>query len=81
MMYQPSRTFAKERQTPVCITRTPDYGLGLSGKVWATIGSWDRGNPGMRKGPVLTRGRALLCACAPRSGGDPMCPRGSLPVT
>jgi hypothetical protein len=49
-------------------------------KVWAAIRSWDRGNPGMSKGPVLTRGRALLCACAPRSGGDPMRPRDSLPV-
>jgi hypothetical protein len=23
----------------------------------------------------------ILCACAPRSGGDPMLPRGLLPVT
>jgi hypothetical protein len=35
----------------------------------------------MSKGSVLTRVQALLCACAPRSGGDPMLPRGSLPVT
>jgi hypothetical protein len=51
-----------------------------SRKVWAATRSRDRGNPGMSKGPVLTRGRALLCACAPHSGGDPMRPRGSLPV-
>jgi hypothetical protein len=50
-------------------------------KVRAATRSRDRGNPGMSKGPVLTRGRALLYACAPRSGGDPMQPRGSLPVT
>jgi hypothetical protein len=80
-MYQLSRTSTKERWTPVCITRTPDCGLGLSGKVRATTGSWDRGNPGMSKGPVLTRGRPLLCAYTPRSGRDPMRPRGSLPVT
>jgi hypothetical protein len=50
-------------------------------KVRAATRSRDRGNPGMSKGPVLTRGRALLCACAPRLGGDPMRPRGLLPVT
>jgi hypothetical protein len=50
-------------------------------KVRAATRSRDRGNPGMSNGLVLTRGRALLCACAPRSGGDSMRPRGSLPVT
>jgi hypothetical protein len=50
-------------------------------KVRAATRSWDRGNPSMSSGPVLTRVRALLCACAPHSSGDPMRPRGSLPVT
>jgi hypothetical protein len=50
-------------------------------KVWAATRSRDRGNTGRSKGLVLTRGRALLYACALRSGGDPMRPRGSLPVT
>jgi hypothetical protein len=50
-------------------------------KVWAAMRSWDRGNPGISKGPVLTRVWALPCACAPRSGRDPMQPCGSLPVT
>jgi hypothetical protein len=52
-----------------------------SSKVRVATRSRDRGNPGMSKGLVLTRGRALLCACAPRSGIEPMRPRGSLPVT
>jgi hypothetical protein len=50
-------------------------------KVRAATRSRDRGNPGVSRGPVLTRVRALLCACAPRSGEDPMRPRGSLPMT
>jgi hypothetical protein len=50
-------------------------------KVRVATRSWDRANPSMSKGPVLTRGRALLCTCAPRSCGDPMRPRGSLPMT
>jgi hypothetical protein len=40
-------------------------------KVRATTRSRDRGHPGVSKGLVLTRVQAL-CACAPRSGGDPM---------
>jgi hypothetical protein len=50
-------------------------------KVRAATRSRDMRNHGMSRGPVLTRVRALLCACAPRSGGDPMRPRGSLPMT
>jgi hypothetical protein len=50
-------------------------------KVRVATRSQDRGNPGISKGPVLTRVRALPCVCAPRSGGDPMRPRGSLPMT
>jgi hypothetical protein len=94
-MYQSNRTFAREHRTPVRTTRTPGYGPGLPSKhvgslgwdqippskVQAAMRSRDRGNPGMSKGPVLTRGRALLRACAPCSGGDPMRARGLLPVT
>jgi hypothetical protein len=48
-------------------------------KVRTLARSRDGGNPGMSKGPVLARVQAL--PCAPRSGGDPLLPRGLWPVT
>jgi hypothetical protein len=48
-------------------------------KVWTIAKSRDEGNPDMSKGPVLARVQAL--PCAPRSGGDPLLPRGLWPVT
>jgi hypothetical protein len=77
-MYQLDRTSAREHRTPVRTTRTPDYGpdsqVSMSGpldgvqippgKVRATTRSWDRGDPDISKGPVLTRVLALSCALA-----------------
>jgi hypothetical protein len=48
-------------------------------KVRALARSWDGEDPDMSKGPVLTRVQAL--PYAPRSGGDPLLPRGLWPVT
>jgi hypothetical protein len=48
-------------------------------KVWATTRSRGGEDPGMSKGPVLACGQAL--PYAPRSGGDPLLPRGLWPVT
>jgi hypothetical protein len=39
----------------------------------------DGEDPGLSKGPVLTRVQAL--PCAPRSGRDPLLPCGPWPVT
>jgi hypothetical protein len=68
-------------------SRAPKEGMpGPSGgpevppsKVRALARSRDREDPGMSKGPVLTRVQAL--PYAPRSGGDPLLPRGLWPVT
>jgi hypothetical protein len=48
-------------------------------KVRTLAKSQDRGDPGLSKGPVLTRVQAL--PYAPRSGRDPLLPRGLWPVT
>jgi hypothetical protein len=48
-------------------------------KVRATTRSRGGEDPGMSKGPVLARVQAL--PYAPRSGGDPLLPRGLWPVT
>jgi hypothetical protein len=48
-------------------------------KVWTTTRSRDRENPDMSKGPVLARVQAL--PYAPRSGEDPLLPRGLWLVT
>jgi hypothetical protein len=48
-------------------------------KVRATARSRDGEDPNMSKGLVLARVQAL--PCAPRSGGDPLLPRGLWPVT
>jgi hypothetical protein len=95
MMYQSNRTSARGTGPLYAQPGPPDYGpesqVSMSGpldgiqippsKVRAATRSQDKGNPGVIKGPVLTRVRALPCTCAPRSGGDPMQPCGSLPVT
>jgi hypothetical protein len=48
-------------------------------KVRALAGSRDGEDPGLSKGPVLTRVQAL--PYAPRSGRDPLLLRGLWPVT
>jgi hypothetical protein len=48
-------------------------------KVRALARSWDGEDPDMSKGPMLARVQAL--PYAPRSGGDPLLPRGLWPVT
>jgi hypothetical protein len=48
-------------------------------KVRAAAKSRVGGSPGMSEGPVLARVQALRCA--PRSGGDPLLPRGLWPMT
>jgi hypothetical protein len=47
-------------------------------RVRATARSQDGEDPGMSKGPVLTRVQAL--PCAPRLRGDPLLPRGLWPM-
>jgi hypothetical protein len=48
-------------------------------KARALARSRDGEDPGLSKGPVLTR--VLALPCAPRSGRDPLLPRGPWPVT
>jgi hypothetical protein len=93
-MYQLDRTSAREHQPLYAQPGPPitarDSQVSMSGpldgvqippsKVRATTRSRDRGDPGISKGPVLTRVQASSCA-TPCSGGDPMLPRGLLPVT
>jgi hypothetical protein len=50
-----------------------------SSKVRTTTRSRDGEDPDMSKGLVLARVKAL--PCAPRSGGEPLLPRGLWPVT
>jgi hypothetical protein len=95
-MYHLDRTSTKEHRTPVRTTRTSDYGPGLPrrhagtlgwaqvppSKVRATAGSRDRGDPGMSKGPVLTRVQALSYVLALPAQVETCCwPRGLWPVT
>jgi hypothetical protein len=64
-MYQLDRTSVRKQRTPVRITRTPDYGPRLPpSKVRTAMRSWDKGYPGISKGPVLTRVQALSRALA-----------------
>jgi hypothetical protein len=66
-MYQLDRTPARKR-------RTPDYGPRLpSSKVRTTTRSWDRGCPGISKGPVLTRVQALSRAIALPAQAESWC--------
>jgi hypothetical protein len=72
------RTSTREHRTPVRITQTPitarDSQVSMPGpldgvqippsKVRATTRSWDRRDPGISKGLVLTRVQALSCAIA-----------------
>jgi hypothetical protein len=48
-------------------------------KVQTAARTRDEGNPGMSKGSALARVQAL--PYAPRSGGDPLLPRGLWPMT
>jgi hypothetical protein len=48
-------------------------------KARALARSQDGEDPGMSKGPVLARVQVL--PYAPRSGGDPLLPRGLWPMT
>jgi hypothetical protein len=48
-------------------------------KVWALARSRDGEDPDMSKGPVLAHVHAL--PYAPRSGGDPLLPRGLWSLT
>jgi hypothetical protein len=67
----------KKRQhipvSPDPLRRTPDpytYKSGASGYVRTSAGSRNEEDPGMSRGPVLTRVWALLSTS--RSGGDPL---------
>jgi hypothetical protein len=75
-MYQLDRTPARKRQTPVRTTQTPDYGPRLPpSKVRTTTRSWDRGCPGISKGPILTRVQALSRAIALPAQAESRCCR------
>jgi hypothetical protein len=52
---------------------------GPPGEIWALARSWDGEDPGTGKGLVPTRVQAL--PYAPRSGGNPLRPRGLWLVT
>jgi hypothetical protein len=83
----------EEHRTSVRTTRILDYRLGLprrhAGSLGWALGPSEKGpdrskvpgqgNPDMSRGPVQARVQAL--PCAPRSGGDPLLPRGLWPVT
>jgi hypothetical protein len=87
----------RKHRTPVRITQTPEYGPGLPSsvpgpldgvrippsKVWATHNEVSgQGIPWPKQGSGTdTCPGFILCACAPRSGRDPMLPRGLLPAT
>jgi hypothetical protein len=81
-MYQLGRTSAKKHRTPIRATRTPDYGPRLPSKHTRSLG-WGlgsghnevpgQGDPGISKGPVLTRVQALSCALALPAQAESRC--------
>jgi hypothetical protein len=80
--YQLGQTSAKKHRTPVRTTRTPGYGPRLPSKHTGSLG-WGlgpghnevpgQGDPGVSKGPVLTRVQALPCALALPAQAESRC--------
>jgi hypothetical protein len=81
-IYQLGRTSAKKHRTPVRTTQTPGYGPRLPSKHTGSLG-WSLGSghnevpgqwdPGVSKGPVLTRVQALPCALALPAQAESRC--------